>query len=231
MSQTGGNNNSVTGGGFGHDLGSGMSLANKEALQVRKQNQEILMTSSVNMKFPENSAYNAGKPVEFKPTQNRKEMILSAKKADFQGQLLDSSVKFTLDERNNRMAYNNNAGGGGDKDLIYNIKANQVDATWAENNDKVSKNHLTQMQTLNSTSTKGTRSGNLKPAKTDGNRFQTITDSYFNRNRQNSQNPKDAEQLKNHYKFHKGTTYSIGHERNRAASKSLAQESFVPKQR
>ena len=28
---------------------------------------------------------------------------------------------------------------------------------------------------------------------------------------------KDAEQLKNHYKFHKGTTYSIGNEKNRAA--------------
>ena len=50
-------------------------------------------------------------------------MILAAKKADFQGQLVDSSIKFSLDERNNRMAYNNNAGGGGDQDLIYNMKA------------------------------------------------------------------------------------------------------------
>ena len=79
------------------------------------------MTSSVNMKFPSNSPYNAGKPGGFKPNQNRKDMIISAKKADFQGQLLDSSIKMTLDERNNRMTYNNNAGGGGDSDLIYNI--------------------------------------------------------------------------------------------------------------
>ena len=135
-----------------------------------------------------------------------------------------------MDERNNRVAYNNNAGGGGDKDLIYNVKENRIDATWAETNDKTSKNHLTQMQTLNSNTIKGTRSGSLKPAKTDG-RFMTITDSYFNRSRQTQGSPKDAEQLRNHYKFHKGTTYSIGHERNRAASLSLAQESFVPKQR
>ena len=48
-------------------------------------------------------------------------MILSAKKAEFQGQLIDSSIKFSMDERNNRVAYNNNAGGGGEKDLIYNV--------------------------------------------------------------------------------------------------------------
>lgn len=42
---------------------------------------------------------------------------------------------------------------------------------------------------------------------------------------------KDAEQLKNHYKFHKGTTYSIGNEKNRAQSLSLAQESYVNKKR
>ena len=42
---------------------------------------------------------------------------------------------------------------------------------------------------------------------------------------------KDAELLKNHYKFHKGTTYSIGHERGRAAGVSLAAESFIEKQR
>jgi len=41
------------------------------------------MTSSVSMKFPENSPYNSGKAMKFKPNQNRKEMILAAKKADF----------------------------------------------------------------------------------------------------------------------------------------------------
>jgi len=30
------------------------------------------------------------------------------------------------------MEYNNNAGGGGDKDLIYNIKARKPDQSWAE---------------------------------------------------------------------------------------------------
>jgi len=35
-------------------------------------------------------------------------------------------------------------------------------------------------------------------------------------------NMKDVEQLRNHYKFHKGTTYSIGNERDRAASVTLA---------
>ena len=86
-------------------------------------------------------------------------MILNAKKADFQGQLMNSSVKFTFDERNNRVAYNNNAGGGGEKDLIYNVKAAKREATWAENQDKLSKNHLTQMQTLNAN--RSGRSGSL----------------------------------------------------------------------
>ena len=44
-------------------------------------------------------------------------------------------------------------------------------------------------------------------------------------------NEKDAQLLKNHYKFHKGTTYSIGHEPERRAGVSLAAESFVAKQR
>ena len=43
-----------------------------------------LTTSSVKIKFPENSPYNVNvKAKEFKPNQNRKEMILNAKKADF----------------------------------------------------------------------------------------------------------------------------------------------------
>jgi len=41
------------------------------------------------------------------------------------------------------MAYNNSAGGGGDKDLIYNIKAERPTALDAQINDKASKNHLT----------------------------------------------------------------------------------------
>ena len=41
------------------------------------------MTSSVGLKFPQNSPYNSGKARAFKPNQNRKEMILNAKKADF----------------------------------------------------------------------------------------------------------------------------------------------------
>ena len=185
---------------------------------ARKANQEVLMTSSVSMKFPESSSYYSSKIKEFKPNQNRKEMILNAKKAEFQGQLIDSSIKFSMDERNNRVAYNNNAGGGGDKDLIYNVKSNKQEPTWVESNDKNSKNHLTQMQTLNSMNGKGTRSDSLKPVKMDG-RFQTITDSYFSRDQHDPANSqKDVEQLRNHYKFHKGTTYSIGHERNRAAS-------------
>ena len=115
-----------------------------DALVARKQNMQNLTTSSVSMKFPENSPYNACRLKEqFKPNQNRKEMILNAKKADFQGQLLNSSVKFTFDERNNRMTYNNNAGGGGEKDLIYNVKPTKREATWAENQDKETKGHLT----------------------------------------------------------------------------------------
>lgn len=218
---------SVTG-GFGLEGPSKSQLANLETQLAAQQNQEFLMTSSVSMKFPANSPYNSGKAREFKPNQNRKELILNAKKADFQGQLIDSSIKFSLDERNNLMGYNNNAGGGGDKDLIYNVKAQKPPATWVEENDKGDKNHLTQMQTLNSMNEK--RSNSMRPNRTGG-RFQTITDSYYSRDHHVPKTQKDVEQLRSHYKFHKGTTYSIGHERGRAASLSLAQESFVPKQR
>lgn len=181
------------------------------------------------MKFPVNSPYNSGKGIQFKPNQNRKEMIINAKKAEFQGQLLNSSLKFNHDSKSNSMAYNNSAGGGGDKDLIYNIKAERPTALDAEITDKASKNHLTQMQTLNS-GTRTTRSGSIKPLHND-TRFKTVTDSYFSKGRQTQHSTKDAELLQNHYKFHKGTTYSIGNTRDKSAAVTCAQESYVAKQR
>ena len=45
---------------------------------------------------------------------------------------MNSSVKFTFDEKNNKLGYNNNAGGGGDRDLIYNIQSKKQDMSWAE---------------------------------------------------------------------------------------------------
>ena len=42
-------------------------------------------------------------------------------------------------------------------------------------------------------------------------RFMTVTDSYFNRGGSKVVDPTmDIEKMKNHYKFHKGTTYTIG---------------------
>ena len=139
-----------------------------------------------------------------------------------------SSIKMTFDEKNNQVSYNNSAGGGGTNDLIYNMKSTgpRREETWAEVHDKESKNHLTQMNTLNS-NVKGTRSGSLKPVGTDS-RFTTISDSYFNKSRHTQYSPKDQDLLKNHYKFHKGTTYSIGNPQGRSSSISNAQESFVP---
>lgn len=60
-----------------------------------------------------------------------------------------------------------------------------------------------------------------------------MTDSYFGqrRNTRNGAQEGDQELLKNHYKFHKGTTYAIGTEKDRQVSFSNAQESFVPKLR
>ena len=107
--------------------------------------------------------------------------MMGAKKAEFQGQLMNSSLKFNMDAKNNKMTYNNNAGGGGDKDLIYNVKMAKPEQSMAEKQDKASKNHLTQMNTLNS-GTRTTRSGSLKPQSPDG-RFTTITDSYFKQGR------------------------------------------------
>ena len=96
--------------------------------------------------------------------------------------------------------------------------------------DRGPKNHLTQMNTLNSSTPKHTRSGSLRSPNTISH-FKTVSDSYFNRGRQ-THNPLDQELLRNHYKFHKGTSYQIGNDQNsRNQSRTLAQESYVPKQR
>lgn len=138
-----------------------------DAMAARNANKQIADKSSVKMKFPENSPYNsASKGHTFKPNQNRKEAIIGAKKAEFQAELLKSSFKFTFDERMKALQYNNNAGGGGDKDMIYQMKAEATkkEQPWAEVHDKESKNYLTQMQTLNSSTPKHTRSGSLRSA-------------------------------------------------------------------
>jgi hypothetical protein len=109
-------------------------------------------------------------------------MIINAKKAEFQGQLMNSSLKFNHDDRANRVTYNNAAGGGGDKDLIYKVSSAKPTPLDAQINDKASKNHLTQMQTLNS-GLKVTRSGSINPTSGGNERFKTITDSYFNKGR------------------------------------------------
>jgi len=55
-----------------------------EAVLARKANAATIANSSVKMKFPENSPYCQGKSQkEFKPTQNRKELLVNAKKAEF----------------------------------------------------------------------------------------------------------------------------------------------------
>ena len=92
------------------------------------------------------------------------------------------------------------------------------------------------MKTLNSFGGKGgetektSMSGaQLTPYKGDA-RFMTVTDSYFAKNRLTGKvDQKDAEQLKNHYKFHKGTTYSIGTkgEGYDSGLNSLAKDSFL----
>ena len=65
------------------------------------------------------------------------------------------------------------------------------------------------MNTLGSTAI-AKRSGSLKPPVAD-NRFKTVTDSYFGM-RRNTRGPVEADKevLNNHYKFHKGATYTIG---------------------
>ena len=84
------------------------------------------------------------------------------------------------------------------------------------------------MQTLNAPKE---RSQSLNPTIQSDSRFKTISDSYFSRGRDSHKSEKDDELLRSHYKFHKGTTYSIGNERDRHRSVTLAQESFVAKDR
>jgi len=47
------------------------------------------------------------------------------------------------------MSYNNCAGGGADKDLIYNVKSAKPQMSQAEAFDKQSKNHLITMASAN----------------------------------------------------------------------------------
>ena len=88
------------------------------------------------------------------------------------------------------------------------------------------------MQTLGSTAIAARRSESVRPPPTE-TRYKTLADTYFGmkRNTRNSPVEGDKDILKNHYKFHKGTTYSIGNEKDHQAGYSLAQESFVPKHR
>ena len=105
-----------------------------------------------------------------------------------------------------------------------------------KNADRSLKTHLTQMQTLNNdlnpppqmASKPDSQSVTLDAKTGLHGRFTTVTDAYFNRNRfDRKQNPMEVEQLKNHYKFHKGTTYTIGKMGdNSQESASLAKESF-----
>ena len=43
--------------------------------------------------------------------------------------------------------------------------------------------------------------------------------------------PHDSDTLGTHYKFRKGTTYSIGHLKERSNSLSVTKNDFVPKER
>lgn len=72
------------------------------------------------------------------------------------------------------MSYNNCAGGGADKDLIYNIKSAKPEMSQAEAFDKQSKNYLITMASAND------------------KRYQTISDQSFNKFRP-SMNQKDVD--------------------------------------
>ena len=76
------------------------------------------------------------------------------------------------------------------------------------------------------------RSSSVRPPASD-TRLKMIADSYFGMRRTTRNGPAEVEKdiLQNHYKFHKGTTYSIGNEKDRQAGVSNAKESFVPKHR
>ena len=110
------------------------------------------------------------------------------------------------------------------------VQVQKPEPLQAEIFDKQNKSHLTQMATLNA-GNRTTRSGSTRKLNAD-DRFTTVGDSYFSKARQTTQiTPSDVEALVNHYKFHKGTTYSIGNERGTGPKASLTQESYVVKQR
>ena len=98
------------------------------------------------MKFPENSPYNKINSQAFKPNDCQPN---GGKKAEFQGHLIDSSVKFTLDPRNNKFNYNSSpCGKGGDQDYVQKVDVGNLKLNKGEENkakDRSIKTHLTQM--------------------------------------------------------------------------------------
>ena len=109
-----------------------------------------MQSSSVNMKYPQNSPYVSKENArEFKVNENKVETMLKAEKAQFQGQLKKSTIRLNLDDKNNKLTYNNNnsSPNGSPKDLVYNTNATAISkkTSWAEQQDKAPKSHLTQM--------------------------------------------------------------------------------------
>ena len=155
-----------------------------------------MQSSSVNMKYPQNSPYVSKENArEFKVNENKVETMLKAEKAQFQGQLKKSTIRLNLDDKNNKLTYNNNnsSANGSPKDLVYNTNATDISkkTSWAEQQDKAPKSHLTQMQTLGSTAV-ARRSTSVRPPASD-TRFKTIADSYFGMRRTTRNGPTEVE--------------------------------------
>ena len=118
---------------------------------MTKANRAKIEAVNFDTKLPENSPYTKGRSAaNFKPDHHS---VQGAKKADFQQHLIDSSIRFTRDPRNNQVNYNSSPGKvGRDYELVKKADANNPslkEALEIKMADRSLKTHLTQMQTLN----------------------------------------------------------------------------------
>ena len=70
-----------------------------EAYQARLINAEKYNGSNLQIQNPQNSPYIGTEKKQFKPNHNNSDLLRSGKKADFQGQLVDSSIRFNHDKK------------------------------------------------------------------------------------------------------------------------------------
>jgi hypothetical protein len=110
-----------------------------------------------------------------------------------------------------------------DAKFVNTTDVKRYDKQLAEEKDRLSKLHLTQMKTLNSDANNFSPSASIDRS---DSRFNTVNAAYFNQKRFGSENRANNHEIKSLHKFLKST--SIKHGNTEFEPKSTAKDSFTP---